>query len=156
MRNYLAILTFPLMFLFAGCASDNEESLTAGEYIEMDYLQLTEHTWYYKGRVGDYGVDCHWGFGKVYYYDENKEKMIYDYASEFVYLDSKLTGLDSRKSGAIVFDVNRTTVNVKIIRYQHLVAEAIVRYMDTDEENKYILHVDFKGKTYEIIGYIKD
>ena len=151
------ILTYWILILLVSACSDGKE------YLEVN-PELIKKEWKLDGKIGNKNITGMKPNGRTTFWVDNNEstgavKSLPCYSVEY-YKDGTSIKPGQLTFGSastfIVEKYNKKDIVFKKEENHYLTSTAIVRFMEGDENGKYILHINYDGKNYELRGYPKE
>lgn len=148
------ILKYWILILFISACSDGEE------YLDIN-PELIKKEWKFDGRIGNKNIIGMRPNGRTTIWVDNDEsteavKSLPCYSVEY-YKDGTSIRPGQLTFGStstfIVEKYNKKDIVLKKEENHYLTSTAIVRILQDNENGKYIFHINYDGKDYELNGY---
>lgn len=148
------ILMYWMLILLISACSDEKE------YLEVN-PELIKKEWKLDGRIGDKNITGMKPNGRTTFWIDNDEstgavKSLPCYSVEYYKDGTNIRPGQLTFGSASTFVVekyNKKDIVLKKEENHYLTSTAIVRILHDNENGKYILHINYEGKDYELNGY---
>ena len=154
--NYWLILI--TLFMFA--CSQNDNDIINDTFLELDKVKWWGPTWIIDGEIEGQVLTKAEPSKFIEFWDDERNDYFQTTSIKVTHY-LKGTNLPSIQSNIenetrfASYNINYAdnSITLRKVENRHLTNTAIVRFISSNEEGKYIIHVNFDGKDYKLKGY---